>query len=187
KYERRFFAEGITIFGDKIYQLTWRNKRVFQYEKKDFHLVTSWPFPREGWGITHDTEQLIVSDGTAHLYFLDPETLAEKRRISVHDNKGEVARLNELEYIQGTIYANIWQTDRIVIIQPKNGSVTGWLDLAALSDQMRNNKKTGVLNGIMYDPEQDRLFVTGKLWPSLFEIRTVRNNISTVKPPLEPY
>ncbi len=172
-YDQQIFAEGITILEDKIYQLTWKNKRIFQYDKNDFSLIRSYDFPYEGWGITHDNEQLIVSDGTAKLYFLDPKTLAEKRRISVHDDQGQVGRLNELEYVNGKIYANIWKTDRIAIISPKDGVVTSYLDLSGLSTNMESDKKPDVLNGIMYDSRDDRLFVTGKLWPSLFEIKVV--------------
>ncbi len=138
-------------------------------------MIKSWPYPREGWGITHNDKELIVSDGTATLYFLDPETLKEKRRILVRDDQGEVVRLNELEYIRGTIYANVWQTDRIAIIRPEDGVVSGWLNLSELSAQVQSiwKGKTDVLNGIMYDPVNDRLFVTGKLWPLLFEIKVV--------------
>lgn len=172
-YDKQIFAEGITIYDDKIYQLTWENNRIFQYDKQDFSLIRSWNFPYQGWGITHDNEQLIVSDGTAKLYFLDPQTLVEIRRIFVHDHQGLVSRLNELEYINGKIYANIWKKDRISIIDPEDGVVECYLDLSGLSSHMRNEKETDVLNGIMYDPEGDRLFVTGKFWPSLFEIKTV--------------
>lgn len=172
-YDQQIFAEGITIFEDKIYQLTWKNKRVFQYDKNDFTLIRSHEFPYQGWGITHDNEQLIVSDGTAKLYFLDPQTLSEKRRIFVHDDQGQVGRLNELEYVNGKIYANIWKTDRIAIISPKDGVVTSYLDLSGLSTNMKSENKPDVLNGIMYDSLDDRLFVTGKLWPSLFEIKVV--------------
>ena len=172
-YDRQIFAEGITIFEDKIYQLTWKNKRIFQYDKNDFSLIRSYEFPYQGWGITHDNEQLIVSDGTAKLYFLDPNTLSEKGRIFVHDDQGQVSRLNELEYVDGKIYANIWKTDRIAIISPKDGVVTSYLDLSGLSTYMKSENKPDVLNGIMYDSVDDRLFVTGKLWPSLFEIKVV--------------
>ena len=174
-YKRRYFAEGITVFRDRIYQLTWKNKEIFIFNKDEFSLIRSWPYPREGWGITHNGKELITSDGTAQLYFLDPETLEEKRSIAVRDDQGPVKRLNELEYVQGAIYANVWQTDRIAIIRPEDGMVTGWLDLGGLCKQVRNIWKAGndVLNGIMYDPADDRLFVTGKLWPSLFEIKVV--------------
>lgn len=172
-YDQQLFAEGVTIYENKIYQLTWKNNIIFQYDKNDFSAVRSWKFPYQGWGITHDNKQLIISDGTAKLYFFDPKTLREKRRILVRDNQGPVSRLNELEYIKGKIYANIWRTDHIAIINPKDGVVTSYLDLSGLSASVKNDKKPGVLNGIMYDPMEDRLFVTGKLWPSLFEIKVV--------------
>lgn len=174
-YRRKYFAEGITVFQGRIYQLTWKSGRVFQFDKERFAVTKSWSYPHEGWGITHNGNELIVSDGTAFLYFLDPETLKEKRRILVQDDQGEITRLNELEYVQGAIYANVWQTDRIAIIRPQDGAVSGWLDLSGLSAQVRSRwqGKTDVLNGIMYDPAGDRLFVTGKLWPALFEIKAV--------------
>ncbi|MGB5686048.1 MAG: glutaminyl-peptide cyclotransferase [Candidatus Electrothrix sp.] len=174
-YTRQYFAEGITVFQGLIYQLTWKSRRVFLLDKEKFSVIKSWPYPREGWGITHNGQELIVSDGTATLYFLDPETLEEKRRILVQDDLGEVVRLNELEYVRGAIYANVWQTDRIAIIRPEDGVVSGWLDLSELSARVQRvwKGKTDVLNGIMYDSLNDRLFVTGKLWPSLFEIRVV--------------
>jgi glutamine cyclotransferase len=175
RYRRKYFAEGITVFQRRIYQLTWKSRRVFQFDKDKFSVIRSWPYPREGWGITHNGEDLIVSDGTASLYFLDPETLEEKRRILVQDDQGEVNKLNELEYVRGAIYANVWQTDRIAIIRPEDGVVSGWLDLSELSARVQSiwKGKTDVLNGIMYDSVNDRLFVTGKLWPSLFEIQVV--------------
>jgi glutaminyl-peptide cyclotransferase len=172
-YDRQFFAEGITVYEDKIYQLTWKNNRIFQYDAHDFSLIGSWEFPYQGWGITHDNEQLIISDGTARLYFLEPKTLVEKRRIVVHDDQGQVNRLNELEYINGKIYANIWKTDQIAIIDPRDGLVTSYLNLSGLTTRMKGENNPGVPNGIMYDPAGNRLFVTGKLWPLLFEIQVV--------------
>ncbi|XOF34197.1 MAG: glutaminyl-peptide cyclotransferase [Candidatus Electrothrix sp. YB6] len=172
-YERQYFAEGITVFRNTIYQLTWKNSRVFLYAKKDFSLLGSRSYPRQGWGITHNGRQLIASDGTAHLYFLDPATLVEQRRILVQDDQGPVNRLNELEYVRGSVYANVWHTDRIAIIDPETGVVSGQLDLTGLSARAGEKKKIDVLNGIMYDAVHDRLFVTGKLWPSLFEIRVI--------------
>ena len=172
-YDAQIFAEGITVFENNIYQLTWENNIIFQYDKEDLSLIRSWKFPYQGWGITHDNKHLIVSDGTATLYFFDPQTLVEIRRISVRDDQGLVNRLNELEYIKGKIYANIWKTDKIAIIAPEDGVVTSYLDLSGLNIYLKKQGKTGVLNGIMYDPAGDRLFVTGKLWPSLFEIKVV--------------
>ena len=175
RYRQKYFAEGITVFQGRIYQLTWKSRRIFQFDKEKFSVIRSWPYPREGWGITHNGKELIVSDGTSSLYFLDPETLEENRRILVQDDQGEVARLNELEYVRGAIYANVWQTDRIAIIRPQDGVIAGWLDLSGLSARVQSIWKgeTDVLNGIMYDSVNDRLFVTGKLWPALFEIKVV--------------
>lgn len=172
-YTWQYFAEGITIFQGKIYQLTWRNNKVFLFDKENFSLLKTWTYPREGWGITHNGKELIASDGTAFLFFLDPQTLKEKRSILVQDNQGPVTQLNELEYIRGAIYANVWKTNKIVIIRPDDGVVVGRLDLSALVDQVQSisKGKADVLNGILYDPQNDRLFVTGKLWPALFEIK----------------
>ena len=167
------FGEGITISGDYVYQLTWKNHLAFVYNKKNFTLVKSFDYPRQGWGLTHDTLNLIASDGTATLYFLDPETFYEKRKITVHEGNNAIQYLNELEYIGGKIFANIYKSDHIVIINPTDGLVQGWIDLAGLHDQLHLNSNEAVLNGIMYDQEDDKLFVTGKLWPKLFQIELI--------------
>ena len=170
----QYFGEGITIFDDKLYQLTWQAQTGFVYDADSFELLDSFDYPTEGWGITHDGEQLIMSDGTDTIYFWDAETLEENGRLQVHDGDRPIARLNELEYIDGEIYANIWQTDYIVRIDPETGMVVGWIDLSGLlSDEEMaglSNPGNAVLNGIAYDGENGRLFVTGKLWPTLFEI-----------------
>jgi len=178
RYGEHIFAEGVTVFADKIYQLTWKNNLVFAYDKENFSPLNTWPLSGEGWGLTHDDRNLIVSDGTATLFFLDPDTMSELRRITVHDRTGPVHNLNELEYVKGLVYANIWKSNRIVMIDPGSGRVAGWLDLSGLQDSLasaglrnHNGEQPNVLNGIMYAPEEDRLFVTGKLWPVLFEIR----------------
>jgi glutamine cyclotransferase len=173
EHEKEIFAEGIAVFEDRIYQLSWQNNLIFEFAREDFSLLRTWSYARQGWGATHDGEQLIVSDGSATLYFLDPVTMEEQRVIDVYDQSGPVQMLNELEYANGRIFANIYQQDRIAVISPESGAVSGYLDLSELVTQVRKKHKTGVLNGIMYDAEGDRLFVTGKLWPSLFEITLV--------------
>ncbi len=173
EYEKEIFAEGVAVFKDRIFQLTWKNNLIFEYNKIDFSLLRTWPYSRQGWGVTHDGENLIVSDGSTSLYFLNPVTMEERRVIMVHDHTGPVRRLNELEYVKGLVYANIYQQDRIAIIDPDNGVVSGYLELSGLSEQVKKDEKIGVLNGIMYDSVNDRLFVTGKLWPYLFEIKLV--------------
>jgi glutamine cyclotransferase len=167
----QFFGEGITVFGPHLIQLTWQSQVGFVYDKTNFTLIRQFTYPTEGWGITHDDQHLIMSDGTSVLYFLDPETLRETGQLHVRDDQGPVVRLNELEYVQGSIYANIWQTDRIARIDPDNGQVTGWIDLTGLLPLEDRVEPVDVLNGIAYDAAQDRLFVTGKLWPKLFEIQ----------------
>ncbi len=170
-HEEQIFAEGITVFHDKIFQLTWKNNILFIYDKHDFSLRETREYSGEGWGITHDGHSLIVSDGSATLSFLDPDTLARRKEITVHDRLLHINNLNELEYVHGKIWANVWQTDRIAIINPDNGGVEGWLDLAGLRASIQQHGPLDVLNGILYDPQGDRVFVTGKLWPALFEIR----------------
>ena len=170
----QYFGEGITIFGDKLYQLTWQEDTGFIYDKDSFELLDTWTYPGEGWGLTTDGERLIMSDGTNVLRFLDPETLDETGAVSVTDPQGNpVVRLNELEYVNGEVLANIWQTDWIARIDPATGSVLGWIDLSGLLPAEDRTQPVDVLNGIAYDPATDRLFVTGKLWPKLFEIDLV--------------
>ena len=170
----QYFGEGITIFGDKLYQLTWQEDTGFIYDKDSFELLDTWTYPGEGWGLTTDGERLIMSDGTNELRFLDPETLDELGRVAVTDQQGNpVVRLNELEYVNGEVLANIWQTDWIARIDPATGQVTGWIDLSGLLPAEDRTQPVDVLNGIAYDPDTDRLFVTGKLWPKLFEIDLV--------------
>ena len=163
-----FFGEGLTIFDNRIIQLTWKSNQGFIYDKETFNLLQEFDYPTEGWGITHNGSQLIMSDGTASLFFLDPETFTITGQIEVYDN-GPVTQLNELEYIQGKVYANIWKENRIAMINPQTGKVTGWIDLTGLLDLESENSEN-VLNGIAYDKDEDRLFVTGKMWPYLFEI-----------------
>ncbi len=165
------FGEGITIFGDRIIQLTWQARTGFIYDKPNFEFLDIFRYPTEGWGITHDGQRLIMSDGTSTLYLWDPTTLEEIGRIEVAANGQPVTRLNELEYVNGEIFANVWQTDRIARIDPETGRVVGWIDLTGLlNPEDRGQRKVDVLNGIAYDVENDRLFVTGKLWPKLYEI-----------------
>ncbi|MCW4008068.1 MAG: glutaminyl-peptide cyclotransferase [Candidatus Bathyarchaeota archaeon] len=167
-----FFGEGITIFGDKIIQLTWQNQVGFVYDKQTFELLQNFSYPTEGWGITHDGKQLIMSDGTANLYFLDPETFQRIGQVEVRDGNVSVTRLNELEFVKGDVYANVWGEEKIAIISPQTGQVKGWIDLAGIYTQTNQNPNS-VLNGIAYDAEADRLFVTGKLWTQLFEIKLI--------------
>jgi glutaminyl-peptide cyclotransferase len=166
-----YFGEGITIWQDRIIQLTWREGTGFIYDKETFELRDSFSYDTEGWGLTHDGQWLIMSDGSATLYFRDPETLAEIGRVTVIDQWGQpVRRLNELAYIEGEVYANVWQTDRIARIDPETGYVTGWIDLTGLLRGIPLTGPVDVLNGVTYDAENGRLFVTGKWWPVLFEI-----------------
>ena len=170
----QFFAEGITVFDDQVIQLTWQSNIGFVYDKDSFTLQREFSYPTEGWGITHDGQQLIMSDGTANLYFLNPETFEETGRVQVHDKNGPVIHLNELEYINGEVYANIWKTHNLARINPKTGEVVGWVDLSGLlQPEDYSQGQIDVLNGIAYDAQTDRLFVTGKWWPKLFEIELI--------------
>ena len=169
----RFFGEGVTVYGNKVIQLTWQSNVGFVYDKDSFALLQKFDYSTEGWGITHDGKHLIMSEGTSTLHLLDSETFEESGRIEVYDNNGPVIGLNELEYIQGEIYANVWPTDRIARIAPQTGRVIGWIELKGLLDSEERSEPVDVLNGIAYDANNDRLFVTGKLWPRLFEIELI--------------
>jgi glutamine cyclotransferase len=169
----QYFGEGITIFGERAIQLTWQSGTGFVYDKESFEWLETFSYATEGWGITHDGMRLIMSDGTATLYFWDPETFEETGRVQVYDDNGPVVRLNELEYIQGQVYANIWLTDFVAIIDPQSGGVIAYIDLGGLLAPEDRARQVDVLNGIAYDAAGDRLFVTGKLWPKLFEIELV--------------
>jgi len=170
----KYFAEGLTVFQGKIFQLTWREDVCFVYDPNTFTLTSLLAYTGEGWGLTHDDQYLILSDGTNRLKFLDPVSLRVVRTISVYDGDRSLTDLNELEFIKGEIYANIWHTDRIVRIDPNSGRILGWIDLAGLLPASERSDEEAVLNGIAYDEAHDRLFVTGKLWPAIFEIRLKR-------------
>jgi glutaminyl-peptide cyclotransferase len=169
-----WFGEGVTLWKDQLIQLTWKNRIGLIYDRKSFKLLKTFPYPTEGWGLTQNGRDLILSDGTDTLTFLDPKTLAEKKQVRVHDRGSPVRNLNELEYVRGEILANVYQTDWIVRISPETGQVTGWIDCRRLLPEADRKKGAEVLNGIAYDAQKDRLFVTGKFWPKLFEIKLLR-------------
>lgn len=173
RLEDDFFGEGITIYDNRIIQLTWKSKLGFVYDMDSFEPLQEFGYSTEGWGITHDGKHLIMSDGTSTLYFLNPETFKETSRIEVRDNGIPINGLNELEYVKGRIYTNIWLTEKIAIIAPQSGQVVGWVDLKGLLNLQDRGRTIKVLNSIAYDAVNDRLFVTGKLWPKLFEIKLV--------------
>jgi glutamine cyclotransferase len=165
------FGEGIAIVANKIVQLTWQSHVGFVYDKATFGLLQEFEYPTEGWGLTYDGNRLVMSDGTSNLYFLDPVTFKRIGQVVVHDT-GPVTELNELEYIKGAVYANIWEQKKIAVINPQNGQVTAWIDLTGIQD-LKNQDSNNVLNGIAYDTNGDRLFVTGKMWPHIFEIKLI--------------
>jgi glutamine cyclotransferase len=169
----QYFGEGITVYQGRIIQLTWRSRTGFVYDKESFELLQHFFYQTEGWGLTHDGKRLIMSTGGANLYFLDPATFSRIGQIYVHDQFGPVSMLNELEYVKGEIYANVWKTEKIARIDPDTGRVTAWIKLEGLLSAEDYEQPVDVLNGIAYDDENDRLFVTGKLWPKLFEITLV--------------
>jgi glutamine cyclotransferase len=169
----KFFGEGLTIIRNEIIQLTWRSRVGFVYDKDTFAVQKEFNYQTEGWGLTYDGKQLIMSNGTETLYFLDPATFKTIAQIEVFDEDGFVSRLNELEFIKGEIYANIWGSDHIVRINPQTGRVVGWIDLRGLLPPEDITGPIDVLNGIAYDVESNRIFVTGKLWPKVFQIKLV--------------
>ena len=169
----KYFAEGLTNWGSTLIQLTWQSHVAFVYDRFSFRPLRTFNYSGEGWGLTQDGKNLILSDGSANLRFFDPATFHETRRIVVKDHGVPVTQLNELEYVRGQIYANVWHTDRIARISPSTGQVLGWIDLTGLLPSGQVSDPEAVLNGIAYDAARNRLFVTGKLWPSLFEIKVL--------------
>ncbi len=183
----QYFGEGITIYKNKIIQLTWKSHLGLVYDKSNFELLQEFNYPTEGWGITYDGSYLIMSDGTSILHFLDPETFEEISQIEVHENNIPVTKINELEYVQGEIFANIWLTERIARINPLTGQVTGWIDLKGILSPEDRSEKVDVLNGIAYDAKNNRLLVTGKFWPKLFEIELIKEGMRSNLTEDNPY
>lgn len=169
---QEYFGEGITVWKSDLIELTWQSHVAFVYDRRTFEPRKQFSYPGEGWGLTHDGTNLIMSDGSDELRVLDPATFAEKRRVRVTAAGMPLRNLNELEYVKGEVFANVWMTDFVVRIAPDTGRVTGYVDLRGLLTPAER-AATDVLNGVAYDAEHDRLFVTGKLWPKLFEIRLV--------------
>jgi len=169
-----FFAEGIALLNNKIYQLTWQHQLGFIYDAQSFEKLGQFNYNGEGWGLTTDGQSLILSDGSNRIRFLDPDSFRVTKTIAVMDGKVPVDQLNELEFVNGEIYANIWHEDRIAVVNPQTGRVTAWIDLAGLLQPGDVDDPEAVLNGIAYDQSSGRLFVTGKLWPRLFEIKIKR-------------
>ena len=170
---REIFGEGIAISGNRIIQLTWQNRIGLIYDKESLKPQSTFRYKGEGWGLTSDGRRLVMSDGTATLRFIDPKTFRVVDSVTVRSRGAPVNELNELEYVEGEVYANVWGSDRIARISPKTGEVLGWIDLGGLLKPTESVSVDAVLNGIAYDPQAKRLFVTGKLWPKLFEIRIV--------------
>jgi glutamine cyclotransferase len=177
-----YFGEGLTDWGSNLIQLTWKTEKGFIYDRFSFAPQGTFHYTGEGWGLTHDRTSLIVSDGSSVLRFLDPRSYREIRRLSVTDRGKPVKNLNELEYIRGEIYANVWETDRIARISPRTGKVIGWIDLSGIMDKSQLTYPDAVLNGIAFDAKSGRLFVTGKLWPKLFEILVISRASGQKKP-----
>jgi glutamine cyclotransferase len=169
---QQYFGEGITILGGQVYQLTWQSHIGFVYDL-NFTPIREFDYTTEGWGLTHNGSHLIMSDGTSNLYFLDPETLSVVDYVQVHDGNASVVKLNELEYIKGEVWANVWQTDLVVRISPSDGRVLGWIDLSGLLNPQETLPTVDVLNGIAYDAAEDRILVTGKFWPTIFCIELI--------------
>lgn len=167
------FAEGITIFQNQIIQLTWKSNIGFVYDINSFKIEKNFQYNFEGWGITNDSDNLIISVGTATIYVLDPQNFEVIRELDITDNGQPVLKINELELVNGELYANIWQSTKIAVINLATGKVTGWVELEGLFDKIEPGYQVDVLNGIAYDETNNRLFVTGKLWPAIFEIKLV--------------
>ena len=172
--DSEFFGEGMVIRDGKIYQVTWKNQTGFIYDLNTFSQIATFQYPGEGWGLAQNDQYLILSDGSNVLRYLDPSNLREVGRVNVFDGGSGVDQLNELEFVNGKVLANIYQTNRIAQIDPYSGKVTGWINLSGLLKPEERGRDTGVLNGIAYDAKSDRLFVTGKQWPFVFEIKLVK-------------
>jgi glutaminyl-peptide cyclotransferase len=166
-----YFGEGITLVKDKIVQITWKSGVGFVYDLNNFQLLRKFSYSGEGWGLTANGHQLFMSDGTSEIRVLDAETFREIRRFNVHDGPTPIDQLNELEFVEGQIFANVWHSNLVAQISPQTGKVVGWIDLSGILSPVYRLEPEAVLNGIAYDPLHKRLFVTGKLWPSIFEIR----------------
>ena len=169
----QYFGEGLTVVNDSLVQLTWREKIGFIYDKETFDLLGNFSYSSEGWGLTFNGSALIMSDSTSKLTFLDPVTFQMIRQVNVHDGITPVTNINELEYINGAVYANIWMQQKIAIINPQTGTVEGWIDLTGI---YQSNNLDDVLNGIAYDSQTNRLLITGKDWPNLYEITLIPKN-----------
>ena len=167
------FGEGLALLGDKLYQLTWQTNVGYVYEAETLVLVDSFAYEGEGWGLTTDGTSLIMSDGTANLRYLDPETFEVTQELTVNDQGSSLTQVNELEYIDGDLFANIYQSDRIVRIDASTGTVEAWYNLRGLLPREDRNRRTDVLNGIAYNEETGNLLVTGKFWPAMFELRLI--------------
>lgn len=172
--DKQYFAEGLVDWNNSLIQLTWQSNVGFVYDLETFQSRRNFRYTGEGWGLTRDATRLIMSDGSSTLRFLDPESLAEVGRLAVTGRGFAVSRLNELEMVRGEIYANVWQTDEVVVISPQTGHVTARIDFSGLRARLGPSREIDVLNGLAYDGAGDRLFVTGKLWPQLFEVRILR-------------
>lgn len=173
RIDERYFAEGLALVGRELVQLTWQENTGFVYDKDTLKRLRAFTYPTEGWGIAYDGADLVMSDGSSRLYFLDPATQKTVRTLQITDAGQPVLRLNELEFIRGELWANIWPTDRIARIDPKMGRVTGWLDLTGLLRPEARGPEGDVLNGIAWDKAGDRIFVTGKKWPWIFQIEVI--------------
>jgi glutamine cyclotransferase len=169
---QQYFGEGLTVLNQRILQLTWQTQIGFIYNQSTFGMQSTFSYPGQGWGLANDGKQIFMSDGTSQIRFWDPTTLAETQRITVHDRSGPITMVNELEWVNGMVYANVWMTNNVAIISPSDGWVAGWINLAGLLTP-EEYAQADVLNGIAYDVAGNRLFVTGKLWPKLFQIQLV--------------
>ena len=170
----QYFGEGLTLWHGSLIQLTWTSGKGFVYNLQSFAVEREFSYSGEGWGLTNDGKSLIMSNGTEELIFLNPATLVRQRSLRVLDMGEPVRLLNELEYIKGEIFANVWQEDFVAMISPQTGEVTGWIDMSALRGELPPASNAEALNGIAFDAEKDRIFVTGKLWPLLFEIEVIK-------------